>query len=82
MFFRAELTEWLKENGNCARVKRFQEYQKTFDRAMDKVFDAAVRGESKVLFPCSEDCSGELEDRFIYLGYEAKWADGQLLIKW
>lgn len=36
MFFRAELTDWLKENGDCKRVRHFQKYQKTFDRAMDK----------------------------------------------
>lgn len=37
MFFRAELTDWLKENGDCKRVRHFQKYQKTFDRAMDGV---------------------------------------------
>lgn len=28
MFFRAELTDWLKENGDCKRVRHFQKYQK------------------------------------------------------
>ena len=42
MFFRAELTDWLKENGDCKRVRHFQKYQKTFDRAMDDVFNAAM----------------------------------------
>lgn len=28
MFFRAELTDWLEENGDCERVRRFQKYQK------------------------------------------------------
>ena len=31
MLFRAELTDWLKENGDCKRVRHFQKYQKTFD---------------------------------------------------
>lgn len=82
MFFRAELTDWLKENGDCKRVRHFQKYQKTFDQAMDDVFDAAIHGKSKVSFSCSEEYASELEDRFIYLGYEAKWINGQLLIEW
>lgn len=82
MFFRAELTDWLKENGDCGTVRHFQKYQKAFDRAMDDVFDAAVHGKSKVIFSCPEEYSSELENRFIYLGYKAKWEDGQLLIEW
>jgi hypothetical protein len=49
---------------------------------VDGVFDVAIHGKSKVSFLCSEEYTSELEDRFIYLGYEVKWTNGQLLIEW
>lgn len=50
MLFRAELTDWLKENGDCKRVRHFQKYQKTFDRAMDDVLTQPSMGNLRFHF--------------------------------